>query len=397
MWVFEEEVIVPEGSPHRTKLGDKPLRLTEIINEVHENVKYLAGIQLPDNVLATPSLSDAVKNASLLIFNLPHQFMAKTLDQVKDHYLPHARGISCVKGVEVSGDKVSLFSETIMEKLGIYCGSLSGANIAKEVAAEKWCETTIGYDTPPMDIGHLDGSQAENLRNVNEQRQEGTSQTKITLEPMPPEYVPVTEEVWTKLFQRPYFHVSVVRDVAGVSLGGALKNIIALAAGFVAGKGWGDNAKAAIIRIGTVEMFQFGRDFFPDSVESATFLEESAGIADLITSCYAGRNYRCAKLSVEKHIPIEEVEKSELNGQHLQGADTARSINQLLQKTGKTENYPLFESVYSKSHPILLPLRRLAKYSVQMADVNEEILEGQMEVEDLPRVLRKKPGKPSVV
>jgi NAD-dependent glycerol-3-phosphate dehydrogenase C-terminus len=67
---------------------------------------------------------------------------------------------------------------------------------------------------------------------------------------MPPEYVLLTEDILTKVFQSSYFHINVVRDVAGVSLSGALKNIVALAAGFVACKGWGDNAKAAIIRIG---------------------------------------------------------------------------------------------------------------------------------------------------
>lgn len=348
MWVFEEEVTVPEDSPHRQKFGDKPQKLTEIINTVHENVKYLPGIRLPDNVVANPSVQEAVAEASLLIFNLPHQFMAKTLDQIKGHHLPYARGISCVKGVDVSGDTISLFSETITEKLGIYCGALSGANIASEVAAEKWCETTIGYDQPPMDLKHADGSMKENLSKVNEQRQKGTTRTKVTLEPMPAEYRPPTADLWTKLFQRPYFHVDVVRDVAGVSLAGALKNIVALGAGFVAGKGWGDNAKAAIIRIGMLEMFRFGSDFFPDSIESTTFLQESAGIADIITSCSSGRNFRCAKLAVERGVSVEEVEKSELNGQHLQGTYTARSIYELLKKKQKTNDYPLFESVYSK-------------------------------------------------
>lgn len=65
---------------------------------------------------------------------------------MKGHILPYARGISCIKGVKVDSTDVSLFSEAIGEKLGIYCGALSGANIANEVAQEKFSETTIAYD-----------------------------------------------------------------------------------------------------------------------------------------------------------------------------------------------------------------------------------------------------------
>jgi glycerol-3-phosphate dehydrogenase (NAD+) len=349
MWVFEEEITLPEDSPHREQLGSKPVKLTQVINTVHENIKYLPGIRLPDNVVPNSSVQETVKGASVLIFNLPHQFMAKTLDQIRGHHLPYARGISCVKGVDVSGGTISLFSEIITEKLQIYCGALSGANIATEVAAEKWCETTIGYDPPLMDFKSSEEPQSENIRKVDEQRQRNTGHTRIQLEPMPQEYAPLTDGVIEKLFGRPYFHVTIVRDVAGVSLAGALKNIVALAAGFVAGKGWGDNAKAAIIRIGVLEMFRFSRDFFPDSVEARTFLEESAGIADVIASCSAGRNYNCARLSVERGVSIEEVEKQELNGQQLQGTDTAAHVHTFLEENGRTDQYPLFQSVYGMS------------------------------------------------
>jgi glycerol-3-phosphate dehydrogenase (NAD+) len=182
------------------------------------------------------------------------------------------------------------------------------------------------------------------------------SKTKLTA--LPAEYPPLDHAVFKTLFYRPYFHVRMVSDVAGVSLGGALKNIIALAAGFVVGKGWGDNAKAAVMRVGLLEMVKFGKEFFGATVRTETFTEESCGVADMITSCSSGRNYRCAKMAVERGVSVEEIEKTELNGQMLQGTSTAKEVNSLLKARGKEADYPLFTSVIGRSNSIL----RVIKY-----------------------------------
>ncbi|KAL4925329.1 glycerol-3-phosphate dehydrogenase family protein [Aspergillus undulatus] len=365
MWVFEEEIQVPEDSKHRSKYGDSKQKLTQVINETHENVKYLPGITLPSNLIATPDIEEAVKDATILVFNLPHQFIGKTLDQIKGKIVPHARGMSCIKGVDVSNGFVTLYSELVMEKLGIYCGALSGANIAPEVAAERLCETTIGYDTPPMDLTSSDGSPKDNLIKVDEQRQKETKPTSTKLYPVPQDYPHVDDELWETLFARPYFFVHVVKDAAGVALGGALKNIVALAAGFVAGKGWGENTKAAIIRQGVGEMIRFGRTWFPRSVDERTFTEESAGIADLVASCYGGRNVRSATHAVEKGVSVGEIEETEMNGQKLQGVSTAQTVYGFLEKHGKTNDFPLFVAV-------------------------NNIIEGKSKVDDLPSLLNKK-------
>lgn len=144
MWVFEEQVTV----------DDKQQKLTEVINSKHENVKYLPNIPIPSNIVANPDLVAAAKDATILIFNLPHQFIARTCATLEGHIVPFARGISCIKGVEVTENQCHLFSESIGQKLGIYCGALSGANIATEVAQEKWSETTVAYDPPDMDSKH---------------------------------------------------------------------------------------------------------------------------------------------------------------------------------------------------------------------------------------------------
>ena len=133
---------------------------------------------------------------------------------------PGARAITAIKGVEVNGTDISTFASLIESKLEIPCSALSGANIALEVAKEQFCETTIGCPTQ------------------------------------------TDSELWFAVFDAPSFRVSAVEDVPGVSLAGALKNVVALAAGMIDGLGLGGNTKAAILRIGLKEMTEFSMEFF---------------------------------------------------------------------------------------------------------------------------------------
>jgi len=389
MWVFEEEVTVPKESKHYKEGSDmatKPQKITELINRLHENVKYLPGVPLPHNIVANPDIKDAVKDSTILVFNLPHQFIPKTCEQLQGRIVPYARGISCIKGVVVNSEEVSLFSVDIGSKLGIYCGALSGANIATEVAQEKFSETTIAYDPPPIDSRQPtpdtsrsvspDASDVD-LTNPHSDQARGK---RTKLQPLPFEFPPLSHENVRKLFHRPYFHVSMTSDVAGVSLGGALKNIVALAAGFVDGLGWGDNAKAAVMRVGLLEEVKFGQKFFPDAFDPQTLTEESCGIADMITSCSGGRNFRCAKMSVAQGMSIEEVEKKELNGQKLQGTSTAYEVNSFLKSKGMEADFPLFTAVYSEYDGVS---RRAAN-----ANMDTDILEGKVKPEQIPDLLQ---------
>lgn len=351
MWVFEEEVTIPKDSKHH-KGDDSKHNLTDLINKYHENFKYLPGIALPSNVVANPSVEKAVEGSSILIFNLPHQFIGRISAQMKGHILPFTRGISCIKGVDVSDDGISLFSESIGHGLNIYVGALSGANLASEIALEKWSETTIAYDPPAMDAREAAADPSTNQGALEHKDVHGKS-SPAKLVPLPAEYPPLDHDVFRTLFHRPYFHVRMVDDVAGVSLGGALKNIVALAVGFVDGRGWGDNAKAAVMRVGLLEMLKFGKEFFAATVLNSTFLEESCGVADLITSCSGGRNHRCAKMAVQEGVSVDAIEERELNGQKLQGTSTAKEVFSFLNSRGKAAEYPLFTAVYSKQHSVL--------------------------------------------
>uniref|UniRef100_A0A3P9HE55 Glycerol-3-phosphate dehydrogenase [NAD(+)] n=1 Tax=Oryzias latipes TaxID=8090 RepID=A0A3P9HE55_ORYLA len=289
MWVFEEII---NGK-----------KLTEIINTEHENVKYLPGHTLPKNVVAVPDITDAVKDAKILVFVIPHQFINKLCNQMKPHVAPGAIGISLIKGIDEGPEGLKLISDIIREKLEIDVSVLMGANIANEVADEKFCETTIGA------------------------KNEGNGL------------------VFKELMQTPNFRITVVPESDTVELCGALKNIVAVGAGFCDGLGFGDNTKAAVIRLGLMEMVAFAKLFCKEQVRSGTFLE-SCGVADLITTCYGGRNRKVAEAFVKTSKSIAELEAEMLNGQKLQGPQTSAEVYRILEKRAMVNKFPLFAAVY---------------------------------------------------
>ena len=97
------------------------------------------------------------------------------------------------------------------------------------------------------------------------------------------------------------------KDTNIVEICGALKNIVACAAGFCDGLKMGDNTKAAIIRLGLKEMIKYGDTFYPGG-DHATYFE-SCGVADLITTCYGGRNRKVSE--VKERQSFERPEETE--------------------------------------------------------------------------------------
>ncbi len=142
----------------------------------------------------------------------------------------------------------------------------------------------------------------------------------------------------------PYFRVDCIPDPAGVELAGALKNVIALAAGFCDGLGLGSNSKAAILRIGLLEMKKFAAMFYPNTIEET--LWNSAGVADLITTAFGGRNRKCAEAFVRTGKGWIELERSMLGGQKLQGVQTCRDVHAFLTGKGAKKEFPLMVAVY---------------------------------------------------
>lgn len=310
MWVFEETL--PSGE-----------KLTDVINRTNENVKYLPGIKLGKNVVADPDLENAVKDANMLVFVTPHQFMEGICKRLVGKIKTDAEAISLVKGMEVKMEGPCLISSIISEQLGINCSVLMGANIANEIAVEKFSEATVGFK--------------ENLE---------------------------IAEKWVKLFSTPYFMVTAVQDVEGVELCGTLKNVVAIAAGFVDGLEMGNNTKAAIMRIGLREMRALSKLLFP-SVKDSTFFE-SCGVADVITTCLGGRNRKVAEAFAKSggKRSFDELEAEMLQGQKLQGVSTASEVYEVLSHRGWLELFPLFTTVHEicTGH---LPPSAIVEYSEQ--------------------------------
>ncbi|CAB4440971.1 unnamed protein product [Rhizophagus irregularis] len=288
MWVFEEMI------------GER--KLTDLINEKHENVKYLPGVSIPENVVAVPDVVEAAKGATILVIVIPHQFVNGVCDKLKGNVHPKVKAISLVKGFYTAESGIRPISHLIKEALKISVCTLSGANLANEIAQEKFSETTIGYKN----------------------RHEG--------------------KLFKRLFETKYFKVNIVDDVLGVELCGALKNVIAIGAGMIDGLKLGENTKAAIIRIGLLEMKKYIKMFYK-GIKDETFFE-SCGIADVITTCYGGRNRKAAEAFIVTGKSFEQLEKEILNGQKLQGTLTAKEIYLVLHRKGLEKEFPLFTTVY---------------------------------------------------
>uniref|UniRef100_A0A1L8EGZ8 Glycerol-3-phosphate dehydrogenase [NAD(+)] n=1 Tax=Haematobia irritans TaxID=7368 RepID=A0A1L8EGZ8_HAEIR len=278
-------------------------KLTEIINTTHENVKYLPGHKLPPNVIAVPDLVEAAKDADILIFVVPHQFIPNFCKQLLGKLKPNAIAISLIKGFDkAEGGGIDLISHIITRHLKVPCAVLMGANLANEVAEGQFCETTIGCRDPKYG------------------------------------------KVLRDLFQANHFRVVVVDDSDAVEICGALKNIVAMGAGFVDGLGLGDNTKAAVIRLGLMEMIRFVEIMYPGAKLSTFF--ESCGVADLITTCYGGRNRKVGEAFVKSGKTIQQLETELLNGQKLQGPLTAEEVNYMLKNKNLEEKFPLFTAIH---------------------------------------------------
>ncbi len=296
--------------------------LTDAINTDHVNIKYLPDASLPVNLVAQPNLADAVKDAMVFILVPPHQFVRRLSTQIGTMLTPEQKKnlmcVSLAKGIEFDPKKkiIRRMSEVFAECTGVstsQMAALSGANLANEVAADMYAETSIA--APSAEV----------------------------------------REEFFRLFNTDNFVIRLSDDIAGVELGGALKNIIAVAAGVVDGLQYGNNTKSSIVAAGLEEMIKFGSyEQLGHISKMPTFLGP-AGVADLITTCFGGRNRMFGEQlgtlwrtdpEYAKSCSLEKIEEELLKGQKVQGMDTANEVYTVLKAFKLTKEFPVFESVY---------------------------------------------------
>lgn len=209
------------------------------IRKARVNQKFLRGVKLPASIELTADLASSVEAADLIVLAIPSQFIRKALGRLKDINISGIPILSVTKGIETR--TLMRISEVIKEELGedTKLAVLSGPTIALEVAKE--LPTTAVISSRDMML-------ARALQYI---------------------------------FMTGRFRIYTNPDMAGVELGGSLKNVIAIACGISDGLGFGANTKAALLTRGLVEISRLGTAM---GARKETFSGIS-GLGDLVTTC----------------------------------------------------------------------------------------------------------------
>lgn len=288
-WGTALAVLLSQNNYH-IKLWGRPEDGVEYMRTQRENKKYLPGVVIPEQVEPLTDMAAAVEGASVVVLSIPAQPMRGVVEQLKPYLGPDVLLVNTAKGLEISSGGLRL-SQVVEEVLGSDIRDryavLSGPSHAEEVAREiPTAVTAASY----------------------------RGETAFAIQ---------------ELFMSQRFRVYTNPDVAGVELGGALKNIIALSTGVVYGLGFGDNTVAALMTRGLAEMIRMGVAMGGDE---RTFSGLS-GMGDLIVTCGSrySRNRRAGEL-IGQGKSLEET--LEAVGMVVEGAHTARVVHGLAAKMG---------------------------------------------------------------
>jgi glycerol-3-phosphate dehydrogenase (NAD(P)+) len=263
--------------------------LADEINHTHRNQRYLPDAVLPLSLRATHDASIAVKDAQLVAFAIPAQNLRSNLAEWAPLLAPEATLISLMKGVELGSAK--RMSEVIAEVTGRPSDQIavvSGPNLAPEIAAEQPTATVIAC------------SDADRARLVQH------------------------------ACRTPYFRPYTNSDVVGCELGGAVKNVIALACGMVAGMGYGQNTLASVITRGLAETSRLGLALGADESTFAGL----AGLGDLVATCSSplSRNRHFGE-QLGRGATLEQAQQA-THGQVAEGVKSCRSVLELAGRHG---------------------------------------------------------------
>lgn len=296
------------GAGHTVSLWAFEPPVAQAVNQDHENPTFLAGVPLNPALRATAELPQAVAGAELVVLVMPSHVFRVVLAQAAPHLDPGALVVSCAKGIEQDSNYTMCeVAEEVLDKaFHRHLCCLSGPSFAQEVARGVPTAVTVASRA------------AETAERV--QRAFATSLLRVYTSP----------------------------DLAGVELGGAVKNPLAIAAGMVAGLGLGSNTLAALITRGLAEMTRLA---MARGGQLAT-LSGLAGLGDLVLTCTSSqsRNYSVGqRLAQGKSI-------QEITGSTASVAEGVRNTRNVLQLAAEARvEMPIIQAVsqviYQGQHP----------------------------------------------
>jgi glycerol-3-phosphate dehydrogenase (NAD(P)+) len=219
--------------------------LAEEINETHRNTRYIGEVELPASIRATGDAEVALDGACTVLFAVPSQTWRGNLESWRDAIGGDTTLVSVAKGIEL--DTLLRMSQVIVQVTGVdpsRVAVVTGPNLAAEILDEQPAATVVACS----DSGRA-----------------------VTLQ---------------RAFSTGYFRPYTNSDVVGAEIGGACKNVIALASGMAAGVGLGENTAAAIITRGLAEIMRLGIAL---GAKGAT-LAGLAGVGDLVATCTSPRS-----------------------------------------------------------------------------------------------------------
>jgi glycerol-3-phosphate dehydrogenase (NAD(P)+) len=272
--------------------------LAEQINLTHQNGDYLPDIDLPQSLRATHDAGAALRGADLVAIAIPSQTLRANLAQWAPLLPSEATLVSLMKGVELGTTK--RMSEVIAEVAGAGPGRIavvSGPNLAREIAEEQPTATVVACVDEACAVA--------------------------------------VQAACTAPYFRPYTNT----DVIGCELGGAIKNVIALACGIAQGMGFGDNTLASLITRGLAETARLGVKLGADPMTFAGL----AGLGDLVASCQSplARN-RSFGERLGRGESLDQAQAA-IHGQIAEGVQSCRSVLELAQHHGV--DTPITEAV----------------------------------------------------
>lgn len=288
---------------NRVTLWARRPALAQTIENTRVNPEYLPGIELPPAIEATSDAQYALDDAAIVVFGVPSQTMRDNVAKWAPMIPSDATMLSISKGVETGTHQ--RMSQVIAEVTGAdpdRIAVLSGPNLSREVALEQPAATVIAC----------------------------TDENRAKL----------VQAACATTYLRPYTNT----DVVGCEIGGATKNVIALACGMAAGQGLGDNTTASLITRGLAETTRLGDALGADPRTFAGL----AGMGDLVATCASplSRN-RTFGAALGEGATMDEA-KAATKGQVAEGVVSSRSIFQLAEANGV--EMPITQAVYAVCH-----------------------------------------------